>query len=397
MRLTDKRPRALRRSTIALLVLAVGATCVAVAGAGDNQAQAGPAYKLVGKWGKQGTGDGQFSGSYGLATDGAGNVYVADSDNYRIQVFSAKGAFKSKYQFSRPDEEYPRDVAVGADGAIWGTTDTASVVKRLPKGGGAAESFATPKGALGVGIDGAGNVYVSTEGDDVHAVVVFEKSAAGWDAAKTWAGGFQQPRDVEASPDGSIYVAEESNQTVRRFVGGRLVRTIKAGASNPVGIGVDLDCNLWLTNPAQRNITRVSPSGKVLATAASPDMVALDVAVGPAGDVYAFDQSTYSVVHFAEDRSKPQAAAVGGAVTATGGKAKVKYTLSGVACPAQISAVASLSGAVTGKAAVKVAAGKSTVLSIPVKGKSGKAQFKIVLKTNGRRTTQVASVAVTVK
>jgi len=52
---------------------------------------------------------------------------------------------------------------------------------------------------------------------------------------------------------------------------------------------------------------------------------------------------------------------------------------------------------VNGKASVKVTAGKSTVLSIPAKGSSGKAQFKIVLKTNGRPTTQVATVNVTAR
>ncbi len=46
---------------------------------------------------------------------------------------------------------------------------------------------------------------------------------------------------------------------------------------------------------------------------------------------------------------------------------------------------------------MKVPAGKSTVLSIPVKGASGKATFTIVLKTNGRPTTQVASVSVTAR
>ena len=62
--------------------------------------------------------------------------------------------------------------------------------------------------------------------------------------------------------------------------------------------------------------------------------------------------------------------------------------------PAQVDATASLSGAVNGKASLKVAAGKSTVISIPAKGKSGEAQFKIVLETNGRPTTQTASVNV---
>ncbi len=84
-------------------------------------------------------------------------------------------------------------------------------------------------------------------------------------------------------------------------------------------------------------------------------------------------------------------------MTVANGVAKVRYTLGGVACPAQVGATASLSDAVKGKAAVKVPAGKPTVLTIPAKGASGKATFTIVLKTNGRPTTQVASVNATVR
>ena len=91
------------------------------------------------------------------------------------------------------------------------------------------------------------------------------------------------------------------------------------------------------------------------------------------------------------------AGTVAGAVTVSGGVAKVRYTLTGVACPAQVDAVATLGGAVKGKASLKVPAGKPTVLSIPVKGASGKATFKIVLKTNGRPTTQVADVTASVR
>jgi len=117
-----------------------------------------------------------------------------------------------------------------------------------------------------------------------------------------------------------------------------------------LGIGGGWDCNRWGRNISQRNLTRVSPVGKVLGTATSGDLIAQDVAVGPKGDLYAYDSATYSVVRFAEDRSKPQAAAVVGAVTVTGGRAKVRYTLTGMACPAQVSAVAPLAGAVQGKA-----------------------------------------------
>ncbi|HEX6723601.1 MAG TPA: hypothetical protein VF073_00025 [Gaiella sp.] len=197
------------------------------------------------------------------------------------------------------------------------------------------------------------------------------------------------------SPDGSVYVVDRL--TVKRFVNDRLVKTIRGGASKPLGIGVDLDCNLWMTNISQRNLTKVSPSGKVLGSVTGNDLIAQDVVVGPKGDLYAYDSGKHAIVRFAEDRSKPATAAVAGSVAVANGVAKVKYTLSGVACPAQVAATASLSGAVNGKASVKVAAGRSTVLAIPARGSSGKSQFKIVLRTNGRPTTQVASVNVTAK
>jgi DNA-binding beta-propeller fold protein YncE len=41
------------------------------------------------QWGTQGTGDGQFNNPAGVAVDASGNVYVADTDNNRIQVFGS--------------------------------------------------------------------------------------------------------------------------------------------------------------------------------------------------------------------------------------------------------------------------------------------------------------------
>ncbi len=405
------------RLKIALSALVAAAACAAGATAAEEAGTAGPAYKVVGHWGKPGTGNGQFpANALGLATDKAGNVYVADSDGHRIQIFSSKGAFQQKLAFAA--SEFVEDVAVGPEGDVWGTAQQAAQARRFPKGGGQAENLGTPKGAEGIAVDAAGNVYVSTNGDTTHVVVRFDKTSTGWAGARTWATGFQVPGDVEASADGSIYVADQrgSPPTVKRFdSSGKLLTTIRlqlpatAGAGVYTGIGIDPDCNVWSTNVPKRSLVKYSPAGRILATATSGDLQPQDVAVGPTGDLYAYDGATHSVIHFAEDRSKPAAAAVPVRLVVAKGPrgyvARVRYALTNVACPAQVDATASLTGkGVAGKATVKVAAGKTTAIEIPlaqaalskVAGSTTAATFTIVLKTNGRLTTETRKVTVSV-
>ena len=392
-----------RGARVALAALVVVAVCAASAMGSRQQIQAAASgYKEVGHWGTRGLGNGQFgSNAFGLATDKAGNVYVADSDQHRIQVFTSKGAFKSKFAFDPSSEA--QDVAIDPDGSVWGTDLQGAQALHFGAGGGSLAPIATPKSAVGIAVDAQGNVYVSTQGDNVHQVVRFDK-ATSYAAGKTW-GGFQSLADVEVSPDGSIYVVDDAAHVVKRFdSNGKLLKAIKAGASTPIGIGVDLDCNVLVTNIAQRNVEKFSPSGKPLGTAASADLIGQDVAVGPTGDLYVFDSGKSSVIHFAEDHAQPQAATIVGAPVVTkagsGYVAKVRYALTGVACPAQIDATASLAGkGIAGKARVKVAAGKTTVIAIPVKGTAGAhagVTFKIVLKTNGRATTQSRAVNVNI-
>jgi NHL repeat len=55
-----------------------------ILGAGDTRAQS---YEHLLTFGSQGSGDGQFILPDGVAVDRAGNIVVADTDNFRIQVF----------------------------------------------------------------------------------------------------------------------------------------------------------------------------------------------------------------------------------------------------------------------------------------------------------------------
>ena len=52
---------------------------------------------FVTKWGTKGFADGQLESPSGIALDGASNVYVADTNNDRVQVFSSAGDFLRKW------------------------------------------------------------------------------------------------------------------------------------------------------------------------------------------------------------------------------------------------------------------------------------------------------------
>lgn len=69
--------------------------------------------------GRQGDGPGEFNRAEGVCVDRAGNLYVADSCNHRIQIFSNDGKFLRQYGHpgTKPGEmSYPYDIRVDATG-----------------------------------------------------------------------------------------------------------------------------------------------------------------------------------------------------------------------------------------------------------------------------------------
>jgi ABC-type Fe3+ transport system permease subunit/DNA-binding beta-propeller fold protein YncE len=127
--------------------------------------------KYLGGWGRLGAGDGEFSRAEGLGIDAAGRIYVADSCNHRIQVFSPEGKFIRAYGKAGSGEgefSYPYDIQIDASGLqfvcefgnsriqILDAQDR--TVEMLGGPGGGPGQFSNP---WGIAFDSKGNLYVA--------------------------------------------------------------------------------------------------------------------------------------------------------------------------------------------------------------------------------------------
>jgi DNA-binding beta-propeller fold protein YncE len=380
----------------------------------------------AGGWGAAGTGPGQFaSNAGGLATDRRGRLYIADFDNHRVQIFSSRGAPAGGWgaqgddagNFSGAD-----DVAVAPDGRVWVADTGNQRVQLFSATGAPVTAVGTFDGAPhGVAVDADGNLYVAVEGSRLGGIRRYDHTDSGWlplPGALIGQGGYRAD-DVEVSPDGSVYLITARTQLpyddrLRRFTAdGAPLGTVKLNQGDGTrGVAVDLDCNVWVGNSTNGSaIAKYSPAGKLLARLATPYIVN-DIAVGPSGDLYVKIQNA-GIVRYREDRSKVGAATIAGQARiaqseqAASWVVRLTYVASGIACPDTIPGTARLAGtgtarALTGKAAVEVAAGRPTTIEIPLPkaalvaagGTTVRLSFTIVLATNGRPTTQAATIAV---
>jgi DNA-binding beta-propeller fold protein YncE len=82
-----------------------------------------PLGKLLLSFGGGGTEPGKFKSPYGLNVDDKGNIYVADSNNFRIQVFSSQGKLIDVWQSKQKDNAggytIPRGISFDRKGNVW--------------------------------------------------------------------------------------------------------------------------------------------------------------------------------------------------------------------------------------------------------------------------------------
>jgi DNA-binding beta-propeller fold protein YncE len=126
--------------------------------------------------GGHGNGRGQFDSPRGIATDSAGNIFIADTGNGRVEKFSPTGTFLS---------------IIGTKGSGHG-------------------QLADPNG---IAIDRSGNIYVAEIGSK-HCVQKLGPDGA---FVAAWAPGLYGPRRIAIGSDDSIYVVDSGRNRIVKF------------------------------------------------------------------------------------------------------------------------------------------------------------------------------------
>lgn len=139
-------------------------------------------YELDFSFGTTGSGNGQFDVVAGVDTDSAGNIYVGDAGNHRIQKFDSAGTYITQ----------------------WGSAGTGN------------GQFGNSQ--LLLGVDSSDNIYVVDSG--LNRVQKFDSSGVYQSQFGTTGAGngqFNTPIGIAFDSVGSIYVGDSGNHRVQKF------------------------------------------------------------------------------------------------------------------------------------------------------------------------------------
>ena len=253
-----------------------------------------------------------FNLATGIATDSAGNIYVA---NYHNTILKITPAGMIMTLAGAPDVRahadgigsaasfiYPIGIAADSAANIYVADKVSNVIRKITPAGivttfvgnagvaGSADGIGTDarfNSPVGVATDSTGNLYVADYGNDTirkvapNGAVTTLAGTAGAAGNRDGVGAnasFTPPYGIATDSAGNVYVAEMSSHTIRKITPAGVVTTLagKAGETghadgtgadarfySPHGIATDEAGNVYVADHSNDTIRKITPSGVV--------------------------------------------------------------------------------------------------------------------------------------
>jgi sugar lactone lactonase YvrE len=216
--------------------------------------------------------------SFGVAVDGAGNVYYTDTAANTVkEIVAANGVVSpsSTVKAVGPSITAPEAIAVDGLGDLFVTNGLH--VYEIPAVNGAPGSTAVTVGSgwtspLGVAVDSSGNLFVTDAGDilNPNAGTVAEVTASGGtfgpsSTVTTVVQNLNSPGGLAVDAAGDLYVADTGDGEVKEFIatGGvvntsSISQTLGTGFNGPDSIATDGWGNFYVSDGGLTSIVKLS-------------------------------------------------------------------------------------------------------------------------------------------
>jgi sugar lactone lactonase YvrE len=237
----------------------------------------------------------------GVAVDANGNVYIADTSNGVVRKVDSLGNITT---FPDPGRRFFATQAVAVDtrgnvyvgvlysDLVYKVTPSGSVSQfagggpsgRLGDGGPATQATLTP---FGIAVDSRGNVYIADSYDQrirkvnpSGTITTFAGNGirgSGGEGGSATAAQLDSPNGVAVDANGNVFIADTGNERIRKVDSSGIITTVAgtgiagfsgdggsatlAQLSTPLGVAVDGNGDIFITDADYQRIRKVTPAG----------------------------------------------------------------------------------------------------------------------------------------
>jgi sugar lactone lactonase YvrE len=195
-----------------------------------------------------------LSGPTGVAVDGVGNVFITDTGNDAVKEWNAATGTVTTLVSSGLSG--PTGVAVDGAGDVFIADESNSALKKWHAATGTVSTlFFGLIVPAGVAVDGAGKVFIT----DIRSNALWEWHAATGGVSNLISSGLNDLFGVAVDAAGNVFIADGGNHAVQEWHAATgTVSTLVSGLNLPRGVAVDAAGNVFIAD-ARNNAIQVLP------------------------------------------------------------------------------------------------------------------------------------------